>query len=560
MAGPEKERHDSPDGRKGRGAADSKTSTPEEALRREELMRKFMEELLGQLLAGKLAGKQEVHRAKVVLAGKLGLDRIPSDVEVLGTVPPEHREELLPILKTKPVRDISGVVTVAAMTSPAPCPHGKCLYCPGGVERNSPQSYTGKEPAALRGTNYDYDSYREVKGRLEQLASCGHPTDKVDLIIMGGTFLSRPEEYQDGFVKGCYDAMNGFRAASLREAVDGNESAPARCIGLTIETRPDWCFEPHIDRMLSFGTTRVEMGVQSLSDEALAKMKRGHGTGEVRKATQLARDAGLKVGYHMMPGFPFVKLEEEREHYRRLFEDPGLKPDMLKLYPTLVMEGTGLHELWKRGDYPPFGDSEAVEFLADVKSNLPRWVRVQRIQRDIPAQLIGQGVKKSNLRQLVKRRMAERGLRCHCIRCNEVGHLGMRTGAGEDLRLLRELYDAAGGKEAFIYLETPGGGLAGYLRLRRPSKDAHRPELRDGTSAIVRELRVLGEAVPLEKRPDKRWQHRGLGLRLLAEAELVAAGEWKLERLLVNSGAGARPYYARLGYERKGPYVGKKLG
>jgi elongator complex protein 3 len=519
----------------------------------------FMAELLGILQEGKLDSKAALHSCKVRLARKHGLDRIPSDADVLGIVPAESREELLPLLRTKAVREASGVVTVAAMTSPEKCPHGKCLYCPGGVEKGSPQSYTGSEPAAMRGSNYGFDSYREVKGRLHQLHVCGHPVDKVDLIIMGGTFLARPPEYQASFVKGCYDAMNGAPSETLEQAIDQNETAPSRCIGLTVETRPDWCLEEHIDRMLSYGTTRVEMGVQSLSDDALSKMQRGHGVAAVVRASQLARDAGLKVGYHMMPGFPFVERAEELSHYRRLFEDASFRPDMLKLYPTLVMEGTGLHELWKKGEYAPMTAGEAADFLAEAKSHFPRWVRVQRIQRDIPSQLIGAGVEKSNLRQLVRKRMAEKGLSCRCIRCREVGHLGIRLENGPEPSLLSEQYDASGGREAFIHLETGEGGLAGYVRLRRPSPQAHRPELSGGKSAVVRELRVLGELVPIDREPGGKWQHRGLGARLMAEAERVARDEWKMERLLVNSGAGARGYYRKMGYERVGPYMGKEL-
>ena len=519
----------------------------------------FMAELLGILQGGTLDGKAAVHSAKVRLARKHGLGRIPSDADVLRIVPPAEREQLLPLLRTKAVREASGVVTVAAMTSPEKCPHGKCLYCPGGIERNSPQSYTGHEPAAMRGSNYGYDSYREVKGRLGQLHDCGHPVDKVDLIIMGGTFLARPAGYQVPFVQGCYDAMNGCGSESLEQAIDQNESAPSRCIGLTIETRPDWCFEEHIDRMLSYATTRVEMGVQCLSDSALAKMKRGHGMAEVERATQLARDAGLKVGYHMMPGFPFIGREEELAQYRRLFDDDGFKPDLLKLYPTLVMEGTGLHELWKRGEYAPMSAEDAVDFLAEAKSHFPPWVRVMRIQRDIPVQLIGAGVLKSNLRQLVKKRMAERGLSCRCIRCREVGHLGIQTDGSQEPSLHVDRYEAAGGTEAFISLDTSSGGLAGYVRLRLPSSAAHRPELSDGKSAIVRELRVLGELVPIDHAPGVKWQHRGLGARLLEEAERVTRDDWKIGRILVNSGAGARGYYRKMGYERVGPYMGKTL-
>lgn len=541
------------------------------------------------LLRGRPLNKSDIHGAKIRLARKYSLESVPSDAEVLGQAGPDIRERLVPMLRTKAVRELSGVVTVAAMTSPEKCPHGKCLYCPGGAERGSPQSYTGKEPAAMRGSNYGYDPYREVAGRLEQLRVCGHSTDKVDLIVMGGTFPARPLEYQMRFLLGCYEALNGVKQPrnveagcpdrenadetmsaqvpdslvvlerKLKDAVDQNESAPARCIGLTIETRPDWCMEEHIDRMLSFGTTRVELGVQSLSDEALGKMMRGHGVRETMKATQLARDAGLKVGYHMMPGFPFVERDEERSHYLRLFEDPGLKPDMLKLYPTLVMEGTQLHEIWKKGGFKPLSAEEAAEILAQMKSRFPPWVRVQRIQRDIPAQLIGDGVTKSNLRQMVKRRMAEKGLVCRCIRCREVGHLGIgSTGVG-GLELKRCGYEAAGGFEEFISLETAEGGLAGYLRLRRPSPGAHRPEIRDGKMAVVRELRVLGEMVPLETRPDGRWQHRGLGAKLLNEAERITCEEWGMKNLLVNSGAGARGYYRKTGYTMFGPYMCKVL-
>jgi len=537
-------------------------------------------ELLDVLLDGGPMTKQQVHDAKMSFARTYRLARIPSDADLLAAAPPGARERLVPLLRTKVVRELSGVVTIAAMTSPERCPHGKCLYCPGGVERNSPQSYTGREPAAMRGSNYGYDGYSEVRGRLEQLRICGHPTDKVDLIVMGGTFTARPLEYQLGFIKGCYDALNGGpvpceQAAGrpiedvsptanftrmeneLRDSLDRNEIAPARCIGLTIETRPDWCQREHIDRMLSFGTTRVELGVQSLSDEALGRMMRGHGVGETMKATQLARDAGLKVGYHMMPGFPFVGVEEEKAQYIRLFEDDGLKPDMLKLYPTLVMEGTGLHELWKIGEYRPLSTEEAVELLSDIKSRFPPWVRVQRIQRDIPAQLIGDGVTKSNLRQLVKRRMADKGLGCRCIRCREVGHLGIRLGG--ELALKRCRYEAAGGTEEFISLETDTEALAGYLRLRKPSPRAHRPELAGGESAIIRELRVLGEVVPFETKPDERWQHRGLGARLLDEAEHIASQDWGMKRIYVNSGAGARGYYRRTGYAMAGPYMCKSL-
>jgi len=362
----------------------------------------WLNDILGLIISGKIKTPEQVHRVKIELCKKYGLDRVPKNSEILARVPKEHYEMAEKILRIKPVRSLSGVAVIAAMTSPYKCPHGKCFYCPGGVEYNTPQSYVGYEPAALRARHNDFDPYRQVRARLEQLRAIGHPTDKIDLIIMGGTFTSRPEDYREWFVKRCFDALNNNSTGSLEEAHETNETADARCIGLTVETRPDFFFGPEIKHSMSLGATRVELGIQTVYDDILSFVERGHGIEETIKATKLAKDAGLKVCYHMMPSLPLSNLEKDLEAFRRIFEDANFKPDMLKIYPTLVVKGTRLYDMWKRGEYKPNKDEELIELVMNIKKLLPPWVRIQRIQRDIPAQFIEAGPRKSHLRQMVR--------------------------------------------------------------------------------------------------------------------------------------------------------------
>ncbi len=509
-------------------------------------------------MSGSVSTNDEIQRKKIELCRKYGIDRVPSNSEILASADECQYDIIEPILQIKPVRTISGVAVVAVMTSPHDCPHGKCFYCPGGVEKGTAQSYTGREPAALRAAHNDFDPNRQVSSRLEQLKAIGHKTDKVDLIIMGGTFTARDEAYQEEFVKGCFDAMNKSSSSTLEEAHSMNEGAPARCIGMTVETRPDFFFEQQIDNSLILGATRVELGVQTLNDEALKAMKRGHGASESARASQLARDAGMKVGYHMMPGLPGETPASDLETFGRLFEDEKFKPDMLKIYPTLVIEGTGLHQMWKSGDYEPYSIDQLVQLLADVKSNLPPWVRIQRIQRDIPVQLIDAGAKKSHLRELVQKELASRGQKCSCIRCREAGHAKLKTGQEpENVQLKTTEYPASGGREIFMsYEDVENDILVAFVRLRIPSKLAHRPEMKK--SGIIRELRVLGEAVPFGERKEDAWQHKGYGELLIDECKSVIQNAG-LENLLVMSGVGVRGYYRKLGFERVGPYMGKKI-
>jgi elongator complex protein 3 len=488
-----------------------------------------------------------------------GLPGLPKNSDILAVADDEERDQLK-LLVRKPTRTLSGVAVVAAMTSPAPCPHGVCIPCPGGVGRRdgcpTPQSYTGREPAALRAIQQEYDPYRQVKTRLRQLAEIGHPLDKVDLIIMGGTITSRPLGYQYWFVKRCLEAMNeyphpdrgsiGYEAAaprkSFREVARENESSRIRNVGTTFETRPDWCNPTHIRNMLILGGTKVELGVQSTDDDLLALMRRGHTVHDSIEANRALREAGLKVGFHMMPGLPGSDFRRDLASFQDLFERDDFRPDYLKIYPALVVEGTELYDRYLRGEYSPLEDEEAIELISRLKELIPPYTRLQRVQRDIPAPAIVAGVKKSNLRQLAKEKLEGRGGTCRCIRCREAGL--RRVSEDADVSLKDLAYRACGGEERFLSLEGEDGTLAGFLRMRLSE------------IARVRELHVYGPMTPLGKRGG--WQHRGHGSGLLAEAEEIArdAGYDYLE---VTSGIGARPYYRRHGYDLIEPYMVKHL-
>ncbi len=415
----------------------------------------YFEEIIDQIRSGEIRTKNEIHAAKVKLCKKYGLNRLPSDVDILEHASPDIYNDIIPFLKLKPVRTFSGVAVVAVMTSPEDCPHGKCIYCPGGKEYGTAQSYTGHEPAALRAGSNDFDPFRQTKSRIQQLNTIGHSTDKIDLIIMGGTFTARDKEYQEWFVRRCFDAMNETESASLEEAHSLNEFAPSRCIGMTVETRPDWCKVEHIDEMLGLGATRVELGVQTTYDDLLEGVERGHKVGESIEATRLAKDAGLKVCYHMMPGLPGSDLQRDLASFKALFENQDFKPDMLKIYPCLVVEGTKLYEKWKKGEYKPYNTEENAELIAEIKRFIPEWVRIQRIQRDIPVKLISAGVDKSNLRQIVQGKLEEKGEKCSCIRCREVGIRSLRGEKPdiETISLRRNGYEASEGKEYFLSFE-----------------------------------------------------------------------------------------------------------
>jgi elongator complex protein 3 len=501
--------------------------------------------------------EKDVQAAKQEAAHDVQSSRIPKNSDLLRFVD-EEDGYLRALLTIKPRRNLSGIAVVAAMTKPLPCPpQAQCLYCPGGMAVSSPKSYTGREPAALRGAQNGYDPFLQVTSRLRQLEDIGHSTAKVELIVMGGTFLNFGVDYQEAFVKGLYDALNGRGSKTLQDSITANEKADKRCVGLTVETRPDCLKETDVDRLLSFGGTRVEIGVQSLHDDVLKYVRRGHTVKQTAEAFRTARDAGLKIVAHMMPGLPGSTLERDFDSFRTLFEDERFRPDMLKIYPTLVVRSAPLYEMYIRGEYAPYDTEQMVDLVARVKAITPPWVRIMRVQRDIPAQLIEAGIRASNLRELAQERLRSAGGKCSCIRCREVGLRSIPPGRRDNFTLRKRAYYASGGEEHFFSYEDEEGDLAAFLRMRVPSQSAHRPEIDSGT-AIVRELRVYGRLVDLGKRSATGWQHRGLGAQLMREAEEAALSSGRTEMIVI-SAVGTREYYRRLGYERRGPYMAKRL-
>jgi elongator complex protein 3 len=508
--------------------------------------------------------RHDVNRIKTQVAAKRHLARILSNAEIIAALAPNEKSRLMPILLRKTTRTISGVTVIAVMTEPQPCPQPEpCAYCPGGPPQGVPQSYTGYEPAAMRGSENNYNPYQQVKSRIEQLTAIGHCVDKIELIIMGGTFPATPAEYQTWFIQRCLDAITGCESADLEEAKRLSETSKIRNVGITVETRPDWCKQPHVNAMLDMGVTRVEIGVQNPDNELYRLAGRTHTVADVIEATRVAKDAGLKVVYHLMPGMPGSNPNRDLVAFKRVFTDSAFKPDMIKIYPCLVIASTKAYDWYSKGVYKPYTTEEAVELIAKVKKTLPPWVRVMRVQRDIPARLIVAGVNKSNLRQLVQRKLEEQGGKCTCIRCREVGHRLTADNVTPDLEqihILTNSYPASEGEEIFISAEDPENNvLIGYLRLRIPSAKAHRPEINSIPSALVRELHVYGPLVPVGKHLTRAWQHKGYGAILLCEAERVAQEEYDLKKLLITSALGTKQYYKRFGYTRDGVYVSKEL-
>ncbi len=454
-------------------------------------------------------------------------------------------------------RTISGVTPVAVMTLPMKCP-GECIYCP--TYPPTPQSYTPESPAVLRGRECDYDGRKQVRIRLKTLSEMGHPTDKVELIVMGGTFLASPRDYQYQFIKDCFDALNGEESATLEEAKRLNETVRHRCTGLCIETRPDWCQQEEVDRMLEFGTTRVELGVQMLDDEIYRVVRRGHKVEDVVEATTLLKEHGLKVHYHWMPGLPGSTPEVDLELSKRLFSDTRFRPDGLKLYPTMVVEGTELEKWYRDKRYRPYADDTMINLMAEIKSIVPKYVRISRVLRDIPAKFIVAGLKDS-LRGVVKQRMKEEGTECKCIRCREYGHRALSNWEIGEPRMTRMDYEASGGKEIFLSFEDENETLFGLLRLRIQSKPSTRlGQEANGNLALIRELHIYGPEVPLKEQKSTAAQHKGLGKALLKEAERIAKEEFQAPQMVVLSGVGAKEYYrSEFGYSSQGEYMVKGL-
>jgi len=529
---------------------------------------------------------------KLEVSKRWELTKVPKLVDIISAIPEDYKAALLPHVKAKPVRSASGVAIVAVMSKPHRCPHlewtgAVCTYCAGGPDSDfeySTQSYTGYEPTSMRAIRARYHPYAQTRGRVEQLRRLGHSTDKVEFIVMGGTFMSLDREYKDFFIRNLFDALSGTSSSSVAEAIALSEHARTKCIGITIETRPDYCLKPHLSEMLEYGCTRIEIGVQSVYEDVARDTKRGHTVGAVCSSFHLAKDCGFKVVSHMMPDLPNTGEARDLEGFRELFSSPRFRPDGLKIYPTLVIRGTGLYDAWKEGGYRNYTPEQLVDVVARILALVPPWTRIYRIQRDIPMPLVSSGVDHGNLRELALARMRELGLQCRDVRTREVGIRQIHQRVVPDqVELVRRDYTANGGWETFLSYEDPLQDiLVGLLRLRRLSDSAFRPEMQrpeqlpggqpppqqpssppphpwSGGCSMVRELHVYGSAVAVSERDGSKFQHQGFGTLLMEEAERIAREEHGSWRLLVISGVGTRGYYRKLGYRLEGVYMVKDL-
>ncbi|MBD3209988.1 tRNA uridine(34) 5-carboxymethylaminomethyl modification radical SAM/GNAT enzyme Elp3 [Candidatus Micrarchaeota archaeon] len=507
--------------------------------------REAIDFIVGRLSAGE-TGLEQIKREA---SKRYNVPRMVRNPEILAAFPEDRlTPEISRLLIKKPRKTASGVTPVAVMVKPQGSCRHNCVYCP--YTGLAAKSYVGYEPAALRGRQYGFDPYLQSLNRTNQYRGGGHATDKCEVIVMGGTFLGMRPSYREWFIKGVYEGLNGERSSSLDEAMRKNENSPRRAIGLTIETRPDMC-SPFIDEMLGYGATRVELGVQHADDSIYRTIRRGHTVEDVVQATRNLKNAGFKVLYHIMPGLPGAGPEKDIQAVRKLFQDECFRPDMLKIYPTLVVGGTILKQWVDQGKYRPYSSEEAAEIISEFYRHVPEYVRVMRIQRDIPAGRISLGVTKSNLRELVEEKVREKSINPREIRYREVR--GNRPDI-DSFSLRRRHYLASRGKESFLFFENQEGLIAGFLRLRLPEESTRQDIDRD--CALVRELHVYGPEAPISCKGE--FQHHGLGSRLLKEAEAVALESGR-KRMLIISGVGARGYYRRHGYSLSGPYMAKPL-
>jgi len=443
----------------------------------------------------------------------------------------------------KPTRTISGITPVAVMLPPRPCDHGSCVYCPNlGV----PQSYTPKSPVVMRASELKYDAYKQVRARLKAFQVMNHPVDKIELIIMGGTFLQYSKEFQYRFIKGLYDGLNGVKSSTLKSAQLKNEGASHRCVALCVETRPDVCVD-FIDKMREWGVTRVELGVQIIDDRIYDKVNRGHTVKDVVEATRALKNAGFKIGYHIMPGLPGSNVQKDLRLFEKLFKDSKFKPDQLKLYPCQVMPGSRLEKMYWKKEYKPYSKEQIEKVLVSMLKKVPRYCRVMRVMREIPPEYIVAGTINIDLRKDIEEELRKKNTKLREIRYREIGFaLRDKRELNLDLKLKKTKYKSSGGDEYFLEIVNSDDVLFGLLRLRVVSR-----------GAIIREVHVYGQSLKLGEE-GKFSQHRGLGKWLISEAEKIAKKN-KVKKLRIISGIGVREYYGKLGYELEGSYMVKEI-
>jgi len=533
-----------------------------------------MQQAIKELLKLNIKSCNDLMMAKRKIAKKYGIKILPNS-EILRVYKEQilagkmrAKPELIRILRKRAVRTMSGIAPVAVLTKPYPCP-GKCAYCP--TEKNVPQSYLSNEPAVMRAIRCGYDPYKQVQQRLRALEANGHEPTKIELIVIGGTWSVLPMKYKYWYISECFRGANEYNnrkqktenrkqktenrkqknlITEIKEALNKeqkrNEKAKYKIIGITLETRPDYINERELIEMRELGCTRVEIGVQQIDDKILKLNKRGHGVAEIVRATKLLKNFGFKVTYHIMPGLPGSTPARDLKMFKQLFFDERFQPDQIKFYPTVVTRGSLLYRWWKQGKYKPYSDKALRKLIVDCKKIVPPYVRIIRLIRDIPKESIIAGNMITNLRQV----MQDAGAECRCIRCREIKNAKLKM---QNAKLFIRKYKASDGTEYFISYESNDQKmLYGFCRLRLPYFVGTQNFVSLKNTAMIRELHVYGELVPVGG--DKKVQHAGLGRKLMAEAEKIAK-EHNYKKIAVISGVGVRDYYRKLGYRLKGSYM-----
>jgi len=472
-------------------------------------------------------------------------------------------KQLEMMLVKRAVRTLSGVTIVTVLTKPFSCP-GQCIYCPD--EKRMPKSYISDEPAAARALKLGFDPFLQVTKRIQALQDNGHPTDKIELIVKGGSWNAYPLKYQYWFILRCFQACNNIRNKVVPEQKDldkikqllkkvqtRNESAKHRIIGLTLETRPDMVNNKTVEIMRELGCTRMEIGVQTIDEKILKLIKRGHNVEAVKTATRLLRDYGFKVDYHLMPQLPSSTPAKDLKMMKEIFSNPAYRPDMIKIYPCTVIANTKLSQWLKQGKYKPYSNKKLIEILKKLKISLPYYVRISRLIRDIPSPHIEAGNKLTNLRQIIQAEIKADGKKCNCLRCREIGHNQNFINQSPP-KLFIDEYKTVGGKEYFISYEDKNRQVVfGFCRLRICEKNSTGP-----FPAYIRELHTYGQLVQIGQKENNATQHQGWGKKLVQTAENICTKQ-KIPDLAVISGVGVRSYYHKLGYQLDQGYMTKKL-
>lgn len=520
----------------------------------------FSKKIIQEIKSGEINSQKELEERSFFWSKYFKLNKMPSRPFIFSQVNKKDKlnKKINSLLSIKPTRSLSGVQVVAVMLSPFPCP-GKCVYCPSSFEgKIAPKSYTGFEPSTLRAQRLGYDSFEIVSNRIKQLDITGHKAEKIELIFQGSSFTCLNKAKQESVVKKSIEAIVGKKFSSFNHAKKAAEKSKRRLVGVTFETRPDYCNESDIKQMLYLGGTRVELGVQHPDNEVYDLIKRGHKVEDVVNATKKLKDSSFKVLYHLMLGLPGTTLKMDLKNFRKIFSNPDFKPDMVKFYPCLVIKNSELYNLWQKNEFAPISQNDAIKILSKIQEEVPPWVRIMRINRDIPGNIISGGIKTTNLRQVVDEEMKKNKIFSKDIRAREAGLMSREKEINYDNAKIKKIfYQASCGEEVFISMESKEA-LFGFVRLRNPNSPFIENIKKD--TALIRELHVYGRALSLGEKDKESTQHKGFGKDLMEEAERVAKEKFDAKKMAVISGIGVRDYYRKqFNYKIDEPFVSKKI-